>query len=190
MLTDRIAQALALAAEAHAGQKRKGTVIPYISHPMAVASIALEHGADEEQVMAALLHDAVEDGGPEYALRIREQFGTRVAEIVQGCTDGVPDASGAKEAWITRKERYINHLKDASDDVLLVSGSDKLHNARAIVEDLLRVGSAVFNRFSASKTQTLWYYEALADVFTERGIPIAQPLSDAVQRMKELAGKD
>lgn len=89
MLTDRIAQALALAVEAHDGQKRKGTQIPYIAHPMGVASIALEHGADEEQAMAALLHDAVEDGGPEYALRIREQFGPRVADIVQGCTDGV-----------------------------------------------------------------------------------------------------
>ena len=190
MLTDRIAQALALAVEAHDGQKRKGTDIPYIAHPIAVASIALEHGADEELVIAALLHDAIEDGGAHYAQRIREAFGDRVADIVQGCTDGVPDASGTKEAWITRKERYIAHLKDASDDVLLVSGSDKLHNARAIADDLLRIGSTVFNRFSASKTQTLWYYETLADVFTERGIPIAQPLSDAVQRMKQLAGKD
>jgi (p)ppGpp synthase/HD superfamily hydrolase len=92
MLTDRIAHALALAVEAHDGQKRKGTSIPYISHPMGVASIALEHGADEDQAMAALLHDAVEDGGFEYAQRIREQFGDRVADIVQGCTDGVPDA--------------------------------------------------------------------------------------------------
>jgi len=190
MLTDRIAHALALAVEAHDGQKRKGTSIPYISHPMGVASIALEHGADEDQAMAALLHDAVEDGGFEYAQRIREQFGDRVADIVQGCTDGVPDATGTKEAWIPRKERYIAHLKEASDEVLLVSGSDKLHNARAIGEDLLRVGSSVFDRFSASKAQTLWYYEALAGVFTQRGAPMAQALSDTVQRMKQLAGND
>ena len=190
MLTDRIAQALALAVEAHDGQKRKGTQIPYIAHPMGVASIALEHGADEEQAMAALLHDAVEDGGPEYAKRIREQFGDRVAEIVQGCTDGVPDASGTKESWTPRKQRYIAHLNEASDDVLLVSGSDKLHNARAIVEDLLRIGPAVFNRFSASKAQTLWYYESLAGVFSQRGTPIAQALSDTVQRMKQLITKD
>ena len=77
MLTDRIAQALALAVEAHQGQKRKGTDIPYIAHPLGVASIALEHGADEELTMAALLHDAAEDGGPEYAQRIRQQFGDR-----------------------------------------------------------------------------------------------------------------
>ena len=187
MLTDRIAQALALAVEAHDGQKRKGTEIPYVAHPMGVASIALEHGADEEQAMAALLHDAVEDGGPEYAQRIREQFGDRVADIVQGCTDGVPDASGVKEPWTPRKERYIAHLKDASEDVLLVSGADKLHNARAIVEDLLSIGPAVFNRFSASKAQTLWYYETLAGVFMLRGTPIAKALSDTVQRMKQLA---
>lgn len=190
MLTDRISLALALAVKAHDGQKRKGTSIPYIAHPMGVASIALEHGADEDQAMAALLHDAVEDGGIEYAQRIREQFGDRVADIVQGCTDGVPDATGAKEAWLIRKERYIAHLKEASDEVLLVSGSDKLHNARAIVEDLLCVGPVVFDRFTATKAQTLWYYETLAEVFTNRGAPIAQAMSDTVQRMKQLASKD
>ena len=187
MLTERIAQALALAVEAHDGQKRKGTQIPYIAHPMGVASIALEHGADEDQAMAALLHDAVEDGGPEFAHRIREKFGNHVADIVLGCTDGVPDASGKKEAWKPRKERYIAHLEEASDDVLLVSGSDKLHNARAIVEDLLRIGPLVFERFTASKDETLWYYESLSKVFSRRDTPVAKALSDTVERMKELA---
>lgn len=96
MLTERIAKALAFAVEAHDGQKRKGTDIPYIAHPLGVASIALEHGADEEQAMAALLHDAVEDGGSQYAARIQKQFGNRVATIVEGCTDGVPDVNGRK----------------------------------------------------------------------------------------------
>lgn len=187
MLTERIAKALALAVEAHDGQKRKGTNIPYIAHPLGVASIALDHGADEEQAMAALLHDAIEDGGQQYAKRIREQFGDRVADIVEGCTDGVPDASGKKEAWKLRKERYISHLQLSSDDVLLVSGSDKLHNARAIVEDLLRIGPAVFDRFTATQEQTIWYYETLSDVFSSRGAPVAKALSDTVQRMKQLA---
>jgi len=187
MLTDRIAQALAMAVEAHDGQTRKGTAIPYIAHPMAVASIALEHGADEEQAMAALLHDTVEDGGANFAQRIREAFGDRVADIVQGCTDGVPDASGNKPPWKARKERYVAHLEHASDDVLLVSGSDKLHNAHAIVEDLLTIGPAVFDRFTATKEQTLWYYETLARVFTQRGTPVAKALNDTVRRMKELA---
>lgn len=187
MLTEKIAQALALAVEAHNGQKRKGTNIPYLAHPMGVASIALDHGADEEQAMAALLHDAVEDGGPHYAKRIRDQFGDRVADIVEGCTDGVPDSSGKKEAWKPRKERYISHLQKATDDVLLVSGSDKLHNARAIVEDLLRIGPAVFDRFTATQEQTIWYYETLSGVFSNRGTPVAKALSDTVQRMKQLA---
>ena len=186
MLTDKIAQALALAVEAHDGQKRKGTSIPYIAHPMGVASIALDHGADEEQAMAALLHDAVEDGGAEYAERIRTKFGDRVADIVAGCTDGVPDASGRKPPWQDRKQAYLDHLQSASDDVLLVSSSDKLHNARAIVEDLLNIGQRVFDRFSASKEQTLWYYESLAQIFASRKTPIARALTETVRRMREL----
>ena len=124
MLSERLSQALALAIEAHNGQFRKETTIPYIAHPMAVASIALEYGADEDQAMAALLHDAVEDGGANYAEIIRSKFGDRVADIVNGCTDGVPDNNGIKPPWKQRKESYITHLKSASDDVLLVSGSD------------------------------------------------------------------
>lgn len=189
MLTERIGRALALAVEAHTGQKRKGTEIPYLAHPMGVASIALDHGADEDQAIAALLHDAVEDGGEHFAEIIREQFGDRVADIVEGCTDGVPDASGVKEAWLPRKERYIAHLRESSDDVLLVSGSDKLHNARAIVEDLLNVGRSVFDRFTATPDQTIWYYETLSEIFTERATPIAKPLLETVRRMKQLANE-
>lgn len=188
MPTERLAKALALAIEAHDGQKRKGTDIPYISHPMAVAAIALEYGADEEQAMAALLHDAVEDGGAPFAHRIRTQFGDRVADIVVGCTDGVPDASGQKEDWKPRKTRYLDHLQHASVDVLLVSGSDKLHNARAIVSDLRGIGKAVFDRFAASQADTLWYYDELAKIHTAKDTSVAQALSQTVGRMKELAG--
>jgi (p)ppGpp synthase/HD superfamily hydrolase len=189
MLTDRIAQALGLAVQAHQGQHRKGTQTPYVAHPMAVAAIALEHGADEDLAMAALLHDAVEDGGAVFEGLIRQQFGHRVADIVMGCTDGVPDDQGRKGAWKMRKQRYIAHLQSASDEVLLVSGSDKLHNARAIVQDLQRIGPVVFERFSASQADTLWYYQTLADVFSARGAPMAQALQDAVQQMKRLAGQ-
>ncbi len=187
MLTDKIAQALALAVQAHDGQTRKETAIPYIAHPMGVASIALEHGADEELAMAALLHDAVEDGGAEYAERIRSLFGDRVADIVAGCTDGVPDENGIKSAWPERKRAYLEHLKSASSDVLLVSGSDKLHNARAIVEDLLNLGLRVFDRFSASKQQTLWYYESLAAIFESRAAPMAKALRATVESMQRLS---
>jgi (p)ppGpp synthase/HD superfamily hydrolase len=187
MLSERLSQALALAIEAHNGQFRKETTIPYIAHPMAVASIALEYGADEDQAMAALLHDAVEDGGANYAEVIRSKFGDRVADIVNGCTDGVPDNNGIKPPWKQRKESYIAHLKSAPDDVLLVSGSDKLHNARAIVSDLQNIGVRVFDRFSSSKEQTLWYYQSLAEIFKTRNTPTAKALSETVAQMHALA---
>jgi (p)ppGpp synthase/HD superfamily hydrolase len=189
MLTERIAQALALAVRAHHGQLRKGTFIPYVAHPMAVASIALELGADEDQAIAAMLHDVLEDGGPHYGSLIQAQFGDRVFALVQACTDGVPDASGAKADWGERKRAYLAHLAEAGDDVLLVSGADKLHNARAIVSDLLTVGPAVFDRFKAGRSGTLWYYRALAEVFTRRKAPMAALLAAEVTQMERLAGQ-
>jgi GTP pyrophosphokinase len=130
-----------------------------------------------------LLHDAVEDGGPIYIDRIQSSFGDRVLQIVMGCTDGVPDASGQKGDWKQRKVAYINHLAEASDDVLLVSGSDKLHNARAIVSDMERIGDQVFERFTASKEQTIWYYSSLSQIFETRQAPMASSLNVVVQRM-------
>ena len=184
MLTQRFAQGLKLAIRAHNGQVRKGTNIPYIAHPMAVAAIALEHGADEDQAIAALLHDAVEDGGADYEHEIRERFGSRVADLVMGCTDGVPDATGQKPPWKQRKQQYLAHLELATSDVLLVSGSDKLHNARAILADLHTVGVSVFDRFTASKEETLWYYTTLSEIFSRRAIPVAAALADAVAQMR------
>lgn len=187
MLTERFVAALALAVEAHDGQLRKGTQIPYVSHPMAVASLALEFGADEDQAIAALLHDVLEDGGPDYAPHIQASFGPRVLALVQACTDGVADRTGAKSPWAQRKQAYLAHLADAPDEVLLVSGADKLHNARAIVADLQQVGPAVFQRFKAGREGTLWYYQSLAQVFAKRQAKVAPLLAAEVQRMVSLA---
>ena len=187
MLTERLAQALKIAIDAHDKQKRKGTSIPYISHPMGVASIALEFGANENQAIAALLHDAIEDGGAQYSAIIKEEFGERVLSIVEGCTDGVPDESGKKGDWYERKNAYLAHLAQASDEVLLVSGSDKLHNARAIVFDMLVVGNNVFTRFSTGKEGTLWYYRSLCDIFVKRHAPMAMLLEIEVAKMEALA---
>lgn len=189
-MTQRLGQALALAVQAHDGQMRKGTTIPYIAHPMAVASIALEFGASEDQAIAALLHDALEDGGPHYAPLIEAQFGTAVLALVQACTDGLPDASGAKADWGERKRAYLAHLAEAPAEVLLVSGADKLHNARAIVSDLITIGPDVFKRFKAGREGregTLWYYRALADVFARRRAPMAVMLEAEVRQMERLA---
>lgn len=187
MLTDKFSKAVAVANYAHYDQTRKGTTIPYIAHPLAVASLAIEFGANEDQAIAALLHDAIEDGGAEYEQIILQNFGESVLAMVQGCTDGVPDANGEKADWWDRKSAYLDHLEKAADDVLLVSGADKLHNARAIVIDLREVGPAVFDRFKAGMKGTLWYYRNLADIFKRRGSPMAKQLEAAVSEMEKLA---
>ncbi len=187
MLTERVAKALALAVQAHDGQKRKGTDIPYVAHPMGVASIALDYGATEDQAIAALLHDVLEDGGPQFVSVIREGFGEAVLAIVEGCTDGVPDAQGRKADWKERKRSYLDHLETAADEIILVSGADKLHNARAIVSDLQSVGPTVFDRFSAGRDGTLWYYRQLAKIFSGRRAPMAMQFDATVAEMERLA---
>lgn len=186
-MTPRFTEALALAARAHEGQARKGTAIPYIVHPVGVAALVAGHGGDEDQQIAALLHDVLEDGGPDFEPAIA-RFGPRVLGIVQGCTDGVPDAGGVKPAWQARKSAYLAHLADADADTLLVSGCDKLYNARAIVDDLQAIGPAVFDRFTAGKAGTLWYYGRLSDIFARRGVPVADALARTVAEMTRLAG--
>ncbi|QIE29770.1 HD domain-containing protein [Caballeronia sp. SBC2] len=183
MLTDRFARATALALELHATQVRKGTQIPYASHLLGVASLVLEHGGDEEQAIAGLLHDAIEDVGAGVAITIRELFGDRILSIVEGCTDAIPDAMGRKPDWRTRKEDYLAHLERADNDVLLVSASDKLHNARAILTDLRAIGPAVFDRFTAGRDGTLWYYGELARIFRAA---LPGSLSDELTRTVDL----
>ena len=165
-LGPRLDAAFALARELHATQRRKKTEIPYVAHLLGVASLVLDDGGDEDEAIAALLHDAVEDqgGAPTLAL-IRERFGPRVAAIVAACsdTDVVP-----KPPWRARKEAYVAHLGDPDlpDGALRVSLADKVHNARAILFDL-RAGHDVFARFSAPRDEQLWYYGALAAAFAE-----------------------
>lgn len=190
MLTNLFSEALSVAIQAHHGQMRKGTNIPYIAHPMGVASIALEFGANETQAIAALLHDVLEDGGPEFTDVIRNAFGEEVLAIVEGCTDGYPDKNGVKADWWARKKCYLDHLSTASEDVLLVSGADKLHNARAILSDLEETGESVFGRFKAGKEGTLWYYRSLTELFLNRQAPMAKQLDDTVSRIEQIAVYD
>ncbi len=183
----RLTDASAMAFRIHAEQRRKGTAIPYVSHLLAVAAIVLEHGGDEEQACAGLLHDAIEDGGAEWEAVIFDKFGSRVAGIVRACTDA---DTQPKPPWRARKEAYLAHLEDAEPDTLLVSAADKLHNARAIVTDLRTHGPAMFARFNAGQEGTLWYYGALSGVFARRlPGPLARELSDAVVQMRSLAAQ-
>lgn len=163
VLTERFEVALAYASAAHRGQVRKGSGIPYVSHLLAVAALVLEAGGDEEQAIAALLHDAVEDqGGLPRLDEIRARFGDRVADMVWHCTDSHEEP---KPAWRQRKEAYIAGMTAKPADALLVSLADKTHNLSAIARDHAVHGEAVWGRFTGGKDGTLWYYEALAAQF-------------------------
>lgn len=170
ILTKRFEDALVYAAVKHAAQKRKGTEIPYISHPLAVAAIVIENGGSEDEAIAALLHDVPEDcGGAEALNDIRHRFGDAVSAIVADCTDAWETP---KPAWRPRKERYIEHLSLVSPSTLLVSSADKLHNGRSILNDYKIVGETLWERFSAGK-ESLWYYRALVQAFRKRGKHLA-----------------
>lgn len=178
MLSKRFTDALTFATQLHANQTRKGGKVPYIAHLLGVASIALEHGANEDEAIAALLHDAIEDqGGAATREEIRRRFGDTVTEIVDGCTDS---DTTPKPPWRQRKEAYIAHIPKASTSVLLVSASDKLYNARSILNDYRLIGENVWERFHGGKDGTLWYYRAALEAFRSTG---STPLFDELERV-------
>ncbi len=193
ILTSRLAQALGIAIEAHDGQGRKASNIPYIAHPMAVAALVLEYGGDENQAIAGLLHDTIEDGGARYAQRIDDEFGPAVLAMVEACSDGTAEARAAhrdrKADSLARKAAYLRNLEQhpQTDPALLVSACDKLHNVRSILADLHRIGPQIFDRFNVSRAQTLAHYQALADIFQAKQVPAADDLARAVKKMIYLA---
>ncbi|WP_424950313.1 HD domain-containing protein [Deinococcus sp.] len=179
-LGSRFDQALMLASEWHHGQYRKvpdgeQPTIPYLSHLLGVASLALEFGASEDEAIAALLHDALEDG-PDITKRtpadlraeMVAKFGESVAALVDAATDDKPLPNQPKKDWATRKRDYLHHLEAATPSELLVSASDKLYNARSILVDVLSApaGEDVFERFNQKRDGTLQYYRLLADTYT------------------------
>ena len=163
-LSSRFDQAVLYAIHVHGGQARKGTTIPYVTHLFSVAALVLEDGGDEEEAIAALLHDAAEDQGGKPRLEdIRSRFGERVAQIVDSCTDTY---ESPKPPYRERKERYISHLRDQTDEgALRVSLADKLHNARCITHDARRLGDDLWHRFNAGKEDQLWYHRSLLATF-------------------------
>ncbi|MBI5564191.1 MAG: HD domain-containing protein [Chloroflexi bacterium] len=176
--THRFEDALVLAHQLHTKQKRKGTAIPYVGHLLAVCSIVIENGGTEDEAIAALLHDAIEDAGGDRIRRvIRERFGENVLAIVEGCTD---TDQTPKPPWRKRKEDYIAHVRHASSSVRLVLMADKLHNDRAILQDYRTHGEAVWRRFNGGQDGSLWYYRSLVKVFRERG---SSPLLDELDRV-------
>jgi (p)ppGpp synthase/HD superfamily hydrolase len=182
---EKLEHALLYASRLHRNQVRKGTSTPYITHLLAVASIVGENGGTEDEVVAALLHDAPEDQGGGATLRdIRLRFGDEVAEIVDGCTDTYQDP---KPPWRERKERYLAHLANAPDSVRLVSSADKLHNARSVLSDYMLVGEDLWTRFNGKKVGTLWYYRAIVDALPDEN-PIIEELDRVVTELEARSG--
>jgi (p)ppGpp synthase/HD superfamily hydrolase len=188
LTAERFEKALIYAAQLHARQVRKGTTIPCVAHLLAVAAIVLEDGGSEDEAIAALLHDAIEDqGGDATRQEIRRRFGDKVVEIVNGCTDAevIP-----KPPWLERKKQYLEHLRGAAPEVLRVSAADKLHNARAVLADLRRHGSSVWGRFNGGREGTLWYYRRLVQVFREASPSfLVEELDRIVSELERLAGE-
>lgn len=189
LLSPRFEQALHYACVVHAGQVRKGTTVPYLSHLLSVTGLALEFGADEDEAIAALLHDVVEDaGGKSRAADVRQRFGDRVADIVAGCTDA---NTHPKPPWRERKEAYIDGLQSKLPSAAFVSCCDKLHNARSIVSDLRQHGDRVWQKFAGGKDGSLWYYTTLCDKYKQLEVcpPLLEELERTLAVMLELAGR-
>jgi (p)ppGpp synthase/HD superfamily hydrolase len=187
-LSARFEEALVFATRLHAQQQRKGGQIPYISHLLAVCALVLEAGGNEDEAISALLHDAIEDqGGDATRQEIRRRFGESIVAIVDGCsdTDVVP-----KPPWQPRKAAYIARMQTASPSILLVSAADKLHNARAILNDYRILGEALWQRFAGGKAGTLWYYQSLLAVYKERGTnPLIAELERTLDELETLVRK-
>jgi (p)ppGpp synthase/HD superfamily hydrolase len=187
-LTDRFKEALSYATDLHAAQIRKGSGTPYVAHLLGVTSLVLEFGGTEDEAIAALLHDAVEDQGGKHTRKmIAEKFGENVAQIVDGCTDS---DTFIKPPWRKRKEVYIDHLKSASPSVRLVSSCDKLYNARSILTDYRMIGDEIWDRFKGGKKDgTLWYYQSLVEEFKKTGDhPVYDELERTVHEILHLVG--
>jgi GTP pyrophosphokinase len=187
-LSERFRDALLYAAELHATQERKVSGIPYVAHLLGVTSIVLEYGGDEEEAIAALLHDAVEDqGGQPTLLEIRKRYGQRVASIVEACTDAdvIP-----KPPWHERKQKYLAHLAAADSSARLVAAADKLYNLRTIVADYRALGEAIWPRFTTGKQGTMWYYRAVLDALGQgERSPLIDELARTLEQFEKLVAE-
>lgn len=184
----------------HRHQERKGRGTPYLAHLLSVASLVLEAGGDEELAIAGLLHDTIEDAedlsdASRRQELIRREFGARVERAVLGCTDGDPEEKEDLE-WRERKEQYISELEDdVHPDAVAVSLCDKLHNARAILRDLRRLGDDLWDRFNSTEEENVCYYRSLAEAYRKRAdelggvLPLYADHLDEFERVVEEIGE-
>ena len=187
-MTERFSKAVAYASRLHREQRRKGNGCPYLAHLLGVASLVMEAGGDEDECIAALLHDAVEDqGGGRTAARIRERFGQRVIEIVLACSE----EKSAGLAWLGRKRAFIRKVAGVGPSARLVLAADKLHNARSLAADLRAHGPGIWNHFRGGREGSLWYYRAMAEAIQQAGgSPLDADLAAAVRSLEAAADGD
>lgn len=194
--TDRIEKAIKVASHAHRNQTRKGTDIPYVSHLFSVMTILSEYTEDEDLLIAGLLHDMLEDTNlEEYSVsNIEAEFGQRVLAIIQDVSEkknAGMQSKEEKETWKNRKDLYLHHLEKASEDALLVSSADKLHNLLSTIEDFNKDGDALWNRFNASKNDQLWFYKEFSNVLIRRlpKHPLAERVSSTVKELEKITAE-
>jgi (p)ppGpp synthase/HD superfamily hydrolase len=188
-LTARFEAALVYAHQLHRHQIRKASGTPYIAHLLSVTALVLEEGGSEDEAIAALLHDAVEDqGGQATREEIKQRFGDTVVAIVDGCTesDTIP-----KPPWRDRKQRYLEQLRQGSPSVRRVALADKLHNARTILFDYQQHGENVWSAFSAGKEGVLWFYHSLLQLYPlTQSSPMVEELRQVVEEIEQLVKQE
>ena len=166
-LTSRFEQALLYAKRAHGRRTWQGTQIPYVARPLSVAALVLEDGGDEDEAIAALLHDAVgADDGVTTFEDVHRRFGDRVARIVEGCRD---PAASPTLPWHEQRARLLDHLRRARPDVLRLSAAEALHDARMALADCRATGEPPWSRFGVGRDEIRWYYRSLVEVCRSRG---------------------
>lgn len=179
-------------------ERRKGTDIPYMAHLLGVASLVMGEAGHvgfavtEEMVIAALLHDAAEDHGGEARLRdVEHNFGSKVARMVEGLSDTLTDDPCRKEPWLERKKAYLARLGGEAVDVQLISAADKLHNARAILEDYRNIGPTVWARFMRGRDEQIWYFDELMKIFKSAGTNrIVEELERTVDELRKISAAE
>jgi GTP pyrophosphokinase len=195
--TEKLTRAFDYARHLHI-ERRKGTGIPAMAHLMGVASLVMgeaglaDFPVTEDMVVAALLHDAVEDhGGASRLEDIRWNFGPNVARMVEGLSDSLEEDADAKGPWEQRKQSYIDRLRGEPADVRLISVADKLYNARSIVEDYRVIGPEVWRRFKRGRDLQIWYFETILEVFKSNGTSrIVGEFERVVVELKRITAND
>lgn len=184
-LGTRFDEALVLASTLHRDQSRKASGVPYVAHLLAVAALVLEEGGSEDMAIAALLHDAAEDQGGEATLAgIQAAFGLDVARWVRQASDTF---ERPKPDWEQRKRHHLAAIPMADREARLIMLADKVHNARSILADHVRVGPEIWDRFSVPRERTVWYYQTLLEVFDREISPtLYDELNECVKQMKDL----